>query len=217
MDEYRARLKDLGALAASKIGSTKPWTTEIRQTPDGDLKIMSVKPPVYVSLESALDTASIGVRAALVNCSVLEHRALTTGTKEDVDTYFDALGELDAAMARLWDSHEIGATRKRVDVEDARQSLRDAARQLMVSSSSSQVSSESVAQRHDARAVYTQALDASSMPDYAIDTIVSMPSVIFEDKRENAVRKATGKTLARVAGKVAAMVVDNKRKQKVAK
>jgi hypothetical protein len=213
MEEYRARLTDLGDLAVAKLGSGKPWSAEVRQSPGGDVKVMTVTPPVYVTHEATMAAARLAARSAFAACSVLEHRATTTGAGPDASAYFAALGELDTALTRLWDAEETGAARKRVDVEDARLALRARAQELLQSSAATAVDEGSVRQRHEARSTYADALSTSPLPDNAIDMVVSPPAVVYEDRRANAVRRATGKVTARVAGKVAARAAADKKKK----
>jgi hypothetical protein len=204
MEEYRARLADLGNLAASKIGAGKPWTADVRQAAGKDVTVMTVTPPTYMTLEDALAAGRLAVRKAFIECSMQEHRATVTGDRKNADAYFSALGELDVALSRLWETEETGVARKRVEIDDMQGVLRARAQELLATSYSSSPTENSVSLRYEARAAHDEALNTTPLPDSAIYLVVTPPTVTYEDRRANAVRRATGKVAARVAGKVAA-------------
>ena len=210
MEEYRARLADLGNLAASKLGAGKPWSAEVRQANGSDVKVMTVTPPAYITLDDAFATERLAVRKAFIECGMTEHRVTITGDRKDADAYFNALGELDAALSILWDLEETGVARKRVEVDDMHHTLLARADELLTTSYSTPPTENSVSLRYEARAAHDQALSTTPLPDSAIYLVITPPIVTYEDKRANAVRRATGKVASRVAGKVAA------RKKKIA-
>lgn len=210
LQEYRARLGELGAIAASKVGRTSAasWSAEVKLTPGGPSKVMTVTPPTYVRLDRQQSEASAAVRAGLTRCGILEHRALATGAAGDADAYIASLAELDVAMVSMWALEAFLAVRRRSDVADARLALSERTAELAGAVRASIVDRDKpltdtvVDMVYELRGVHAH-LRASADPPAvnAMERLVKAPAVTFEDKGLHEARIKVGGRNARVREK----------------
>lgn len=97
---YRERLAGLGASAGKAMAAAapgSPWTAELK---GGDRVL--IKPPSYLSMGVELERVRTALHAALERASVLEHRALVTGSSIDAAAFAESAADVQASAADAW-------------------------------------------------------------------------------------------------------------------
>ena len=109
LEDYRARLEQLGD-SAGRSAARPTWVLPIR----GSGRVLQARAPVYERFGAAEQAASVAAREAMESSSILEHRALCTGSDEDIDAFMESLKGVDAALSAAWKIRALGTLLVRV-------------------------------------------------------------------------------------------------------
>jgi hypothetical protein len=169
-------------------------------------RVATLVAPVYARHEDEQRVASLALRDALLECGVLEQRAIVTGRPEHMAAYLEGgLAAVTAAGARLYAVSAAGAIADRSAVDATRTGLEAQLAALLAERGRSGQARQAlplVRANHRLERVRTALAAAVPVGAAALSVVVEPPTVTVETRDAYAKRRAMQRRNAHVSARV---------------